>query len=366
MFSLLNVTRVCCHLVNDFTRSVHNHENRNHWSETIQIFLSVGVYSETMINTKLSFSLPKTQSQNLPKAKLLLASPKMAPSSVNQKETLELSTGLNETLVQSEEIVNATLAEPVGREAEQDSTKALLAKMKPYIKGVHVVSAAKDGMPPILSGQGVENNVAIPEGLSALPGERWVMTPRIERAHERFLAKTTNAELRTQNFETKQYLGPFLSERYGDKTGQVIVELGPATNTDLAEAIGGEGNLYFGLDVSRPLMERSRELLNEPGFRLEDTYQVEGDTYRMPFEDDVADVLCVSCHPPFVSAEPADKIRALAEVKRVLKPGGEFALFPWNSEERHPEVKRFLSEEFELMETGSTMGNRDLLILKAK
>jgi SAM-dependent methyltransferase len=248
-----------------------------------------------------------------------------------------------------------------------DSTAALLQRMKPYLKDVHVVLPPKGDAPAVLGGSGVENSVSIPQHLKSIPTGRWVVTPEIESFHASNLAESSNEQLRNEDQELKRFVAPILAQRYGHTEGNVAVELGPATSTDLARSLqGGSGkNLYFGMDISKPLLDKARELTNEPGYKIADAYQVYGDTYRMPFQDDVADVVCVSCHPPFFSADSADKIRALAEVQRVLKPGGEFALFPWDAN-RDPEAHKFLTAQFEVVARHSEMPDREMLILKAK
>lgn len=246
------------------------------------------------------------------------------------------------------------------------SNEELLQKMRPYIKDVFVVTAATGTAPPVLGGRGEENGVELPQSLKEIPSKRWVITPQIEASHQNLLEQRSNDELRSGNEEIKSFIAPILAERYQGKAGSVAVELGPATNTDIAKSLQSEDSLYFGMDVSRPFLERARELVNEPGHELENAYQVLGDTYRMPFQDDIADIVCVSCHPPFVSATPADKIRAFAEVKRVLKPNGEFALFPWDPTKVGQEVKEYLGKEFDLVESHSQYPGRELVFLRAR
>lgn len=242
-------------------------------------------------------------------------------------------------------------------------TPELLERMRPYLRDVHVVSPPTGGAPPILGGRGIA-----PEQFSSLPSRRWVVTDRIEASHRERMGAADNQELRSADQELKGFVVPILQKRYGTAQEQVAIELGPADNTDLAGILGQGDNLFFGMDLSKPLLEKNRELVNEPGYYIPEAYQVQGDTYKMPFNDDVADVICVSCHPPFVSSTPADKMTALGEVHRVLKPGGEFVLFPWKDSRQEPEVEAFLHDKFEVVEehVSHLASDRKLLVLKAR
>lgn len=246
---------------------------------------------------------------------------------------------------------------------QPQQTPELLERMRPYLREVHVVSPAAQGAPPVLGGEGIA-----PSQLPTLPSRRWVVTPEIEAAHRQQMEVTDNSTLRRQDQELKTFVVPILARRYGSEQNQVAVELGPADNTDLAGVLGQGNNLYFGMDLSKPLLEKNRELVNEPGYYIPEAYQVHGDTYQMPFRAGVADVVAVSCHPPFVSATADDQLTALSEVHRVLKPGGEFVLFPWREDRHDPRVNEFLSRNFELVESHSSHqgSERKLLILKAR
>jgi demethylmenaquinone methyltransferase/2-methoxy-6-polyprenyl-1,4-benzoquinol methylase len=84
---------------------------------------------------------------------------------------------------------------------------------------------------------------------------------------------------------------------------------------DLALAAEREGGVVTGLDFSPRMLERAR--------RKSDTVTwVEGDLLELPFADDTFDSATVG----FGVRNVADLERALAELRRVLVPGGRLAI----------------------------------------
>ena len=84
---------------------------------------------------------------------------------------------------------------------------------------------------------------------------------------------------------------------------------------DLAVAAEREGGVVTGLDFSPGMLERAR--------RKSDTIVwVEGDLLALPFDDDAFDAATVG----FGVRNVADLEAALAELRRVLRPGGRLAI----------------------------------------
>ena len=84
---------------------------------------------------------------------------------------------------------------------------------------------------------------------------------------------------------------------------------------DLAVAAEREGGLVTGLDFSGEMLERAR--------RKSDTIEwVQGDLLELPFADGAFDAATVG----FGVRNVADLERALAELRRVLRPGGRLAI----------------------------------------
>src|SRR5262249_33288574 len=55
----------------------------------------------------------------------------------------------------------------------------------------------------------------------------------------------------------------------------------------------------------------------------------------LPIPADSLDLVIALCHNPVYEWDEAKRIRALAEVRRVLKPGGEYVIFPWHFHHRY-------------------------------
>jgi len=260
-------------------------------------------------------------------------------------------------------------AAPKRPQPQPSTVEQLLRDMKPFIRDVHVVRPGADDAPPILGGSGVGAKVPLPEELAEFPSQRWVVTPEIEAFHREHYGGIPTAELRAEDQgELEPTAFPLLQRRYGDREGMTVVELGPATSSVVPRALGESLHRYFGTDLSVPLMDRQRDVLNEPGFQIAGAYQVQGDTYDLPYESGVADVLFTSCHPPFVSSSPGERIQAFGEAARVLKEGGEFVLFPWTGQGEHPAVKAFIDKHFEVVDRQVSFygADRQMVVFRKK
>ena len=88
---------------------------------------------------------------------------------------------------------------------------------------------------------------------------------------------------------------------------------------ELAKRIGDGGTIY-GIDLSQPMIdhaEKNAERLGFPDIRFST-----GDAERLDFPDSMFDLVFSNQALPFIP----DKRKALMEMHRVLKPGGEAAL----------------------------------------
>ena len=90
----------------------------------------------------------------------------------------------------------------------------------------------------------------------------------------------------------------------------------------VARALAAAGADVIGVDFSPAMLESARSAVPEVRF-------VEGDAMALPFEDERFDAVTVGFGMPHVPDPPA----AMAEVRRVLKPGGRIAYSVWQEAE---------------------------------
>jgi SAM-dependent methyltransferase len=104
----------------------------------------------------------------------------------------------------------------------------------------------------------------------------------------------------------------------GDVAGRDVLEVGCGA-AQCARWLVGQGAVVTALDVSAGQLAQARELDARTGVRVDRL--VQADVQRLPFRDAAFDVACSAFGGiPFV----ADSAGALAEVARVLRPGGRW------------------------------------------
>ncbi|MGH2945624.1 MAG: class I SAM-dependent methyltransferase [Solirubrobacteraceae bacterium] len=156
--------------------------------------------------------------------------------------------------------------------------------------------------------------------------------------------------LRTMNYEVAEAIAPTWERRRGfieeistpvrrwmidalaPRPGDTVLELAAGvgdTGFEAAGMLGAEGRLISS-DISPAMLEAARRRGAELGVEHVD-YRVI-DAERIPVATDSVDgVLC-----RFGYMLMADPAAALAETRRVLRPGGRLALAVWGAPERNP------------------------------
>jgi ubiquinone/menaquinone biosynthesis C-methylase UbiE len=106
------------------------------------------------------------------------------------------------------------------------------------------------------------------------------------------------------------------------REGECVVDLGSGSGTDLfcAAVLVGPGGRAIGIDMTPAQLDKARRLRDAHG--LSQVELVEARIEDVPLEDGIAD--CVVSNG-VINLAP-DKARVLAEVARLLKPGGRLAL----------------------------------------
>jgi ubiquinone/menaquinone biosynthesis C-methylase UbiE len=119
----------------------------------------------------------------------------------------------------------------------------------------------------------------------------------------------------------RHYLGPVL-DRVGIRPGERVLELGPGPGMFTLEAArraGPEGHL-IAVDVQPEMIAQVEARVREAGLSNVETHVASA--YDVPLEDDSVDrAFLVTVLP-----EIPDQTRALAELRRVLRPGGVLSI----------------------------------------
>jgi ubiquinone/menaquinone biosynthesis C-methylase UbiE len=104
--------------------------------------------------------------------------------------------------------------------------------------------------------------------------------------------------------------------------GERLLEIGVGTgyySLDLAEWIGPEGRLEL-FDLQQEFLDHVMRGAGDRG--LENLLPTQGDATALPFEDASVDAVILTA----VLGEIPDSAAALAEIRRVLKPGGRLVV----------------------------------------
>ncbi|MGQ9572980.1 MAG: class I SAM-dependent methyltransferase [Dehalococcoidia bacterium] len=107
-------------------------------------------------------------------------------------------------------------------------------------------------------------------------------------------------------------------EKFHLRAGDTVLELGPGPGYFTIEAsqiVGARGRL-LSLDIQRPMVAALRQRLEERG--ITNAHPMVGDALNLPLADNSIDAAFLVA----VLGEIPDQPKALAELRRVLKPGG--------------------------------------------
>lgn len=108
----------------------------------------------------------------------------------------------------------------------------------------------------------------------------------------------------------------------GLKPGETVLDLGSGGGIDVllaAHRVGPSGMVY-GLDMTDDMLTLAEENKRKSGLR--NVSFVKGEIERLPFPDNSMDVVISNC----VINLSGNKDRVIAEIYRVLKPGGRLAI----------------------------------------
>lgn len=117
-----------------------------------------------------------------------------------------------------------------------------------------------------------------------------------------------------------------LSERWNEGK---LLNIGCAHGSDFLPLDRDKFDLY-GLDISVELLENAKDYSSKFNF---DPSLVVGDMKHLPFGDESMDYL-ISVASLHHLLEEEERLQALDEIRRVLKPGGEAFITVWNKRQK--------------------------------
>jgi ubiquinone/menaquinone biosynthesis C-methylase UbiE len=166
----------------------------------------------------------------------------------------------------------------------------------------------------------------------------WLGMVRIFRKLVHFPAPAFIGSLLDSDYRRRIQPPDQLIERSGVKKDMHVLDLGcgsGAFTSYIARAVGDKGKVYA-LDIQADMLKQLEKKLSKPENKdIKNIKLIEGNAYELPFDDNSLDLVNMVT----VLQEIPDRNKALQEVKRVLKPGGLFAVtelfpdpdYPWKS-----------------------------------
>jgi ubiquinone/menaquinone biosynthesis C-methylase UbiE len=166
----------------------------------------------------------------------------------------------------------------------------------------------------------------------------WITLAKLVRKLHPFPAPVFIGKLLDSSYRRRIQPPRQLIERAGIKKGMNVLDLGcgsGAFTPSIARTVGRSGKVYA-LDIQADMLKQLERKLSRPENRdIKNVKMIESNAYELPFDDSSLDVVNMVTVLP----EIPDRNRALAEVKRVLKPGGLLAVtelfpdpdYPWKS-----------------------------------
>jgi len=159
---------------------------------------------------------------------------------------------------------------------------------------------------------------------------------RIRRLYYDLFSKVYDGVIALHSADKAGRLRAWLVEKSGAAEGTKVLDLCTGTGSVAIEAskVVGDHGMVVGLDFSRGMLQKAKEKAHG----AKNLCWIEASAPFLPFKGESFHV--VLCSHAFYELRDWEKIWVLAEVKRVLKPGGRFLMME-HEEPSHP-VVRFL------------------------
>jgi len=137
------------------------------------------------------------------------------------------------------------------------------------------------------------------------------------------------------NFRRRFQPADKLLQRSGIKEGMHILEVGcgsGAFTTFVAKVVGEKGKVYA-LDFQPEMLKQLERKLSKPENRdIKNIELIDSSAYELPFDNNLLDLVYMIT----VLQEIPDRIKALNEARRVLKPGGILAVTEFLPDNDYP------------------------------
>lgn len=166
----------------------------------------------------------------------------------------------------------------------------------------------------------------------------WLSLAKLVRKMFRFPAPAFIGRLLDSGYRRRIQPPSQLIERSGIKRGMQVLDLGcgsGAFTPFIARTVGEKGKMYA-FDIQPDMLKQlERKLSKAENKDIKNIKLIEGNAYKLPFDNNSLDLVNMVT----VLQEIPDRNKALHEVKRVLRPGGLFAVtelfpdpdYPWKS-----------------------------------
>lgn len=160
----------------------------------------------------------------------------------------------------------------------------------------------------------------------------WQIIIRVGRKLFHFPAPAFIGRFLDSNYRRKLQPPDKIIKRSGIEPGMKVLEIGcgsGAFTTFVARALGNGGKVYA-LDIQPAMLKQLEKKLAKPGNQeIKNIKLIQASAYNLPLENNSLDLVYMIT----VLQEIPDRQKALAEIKRVLKPEGilaatEFLLDP--------------------------------------
>ena len=176
------------------------------------------------------------------------------------------------------------------------------------------------------------------------------------------LTAAENYEKRVVTYTT----GPFtaiLLEHASPQPGERVVDIACGTGVVARQAaprVGRTGDI-IGIDINPAMLAVARSLPVQEGASID---WREGSALELPLPDEAFDLVLCQAGLQFVP----DRLKALQEMHRILRPGGRVALSVWRSPEHNPvsqliwgTIARYLNTNITVLTPAMSLGDAEEL-----